>query len=276
MDEVELRERLRRYRFYHTIKLNETVSTPGQSRPNEELSMRALHSMDLRGKRVLDVGCRDGKFAFEAERRGAAEVVAIDNDLSNGAVELLIPTLRSKVRMEKLNLIDLTAQHFGIFDVVMCFGVLYHLRHPFWAIRALRRVLIDNGTLLLETALTDWQERWPLLYCPVGIESPYEGTSCTFFNEKGLRDTFGSLGFEVRRLECLKTKHRGLPGRLALMMRRWITRGGPYARVYRAVFCCKKIGADADLMGYWEETHQLHSIGLIPSCERVSQRAPQS
>ncbi len=33
--------------------------------------------MDLRGKRVLDIGAWDGWFSFEMERRGA-EVVAID------------------------------------------------------------------------------------------------------------------------------------------------------------------------------------------------------
>jgi tRNA (mo5U34)-methyltransferase len=43
----------------------------------------------VRGKRVIDIGCRDGMFSFEAERMGAAEVTGIDNDLSTAAVEFL-------------------------------------------------------------------------------------------------------------------------------------------------------------------------------------------
>src|SRR4051812_2971451 len=35
---------------------------------------------DLTGARVLDVGAFDGFYAFLAERRGAARVVAVDND----------------------------------------------------------------------------------------------------------------------------------------------------------------------------------------------------
>jgi len=34
---------------------------------------------DLTGKTVLDVGARDGYFSFEAERRGASRVLAIDS-----------------------------------------------------------------------------------------------------------------------------------------------------------------------------------------------------
>ena len=33
---------------------------------------------DVRGKRCLDIGSYDGFYAFELERRGAAEVVAVD------------------------------------------------------------------------------------------------------------------------------------------------------------------------------------------------------
>jgi tRNA (mo5U34)-methyltransferase len=30
-----------------------------------------MDNVDFRGKRVVDIGCRDGLFSFEAERRGA-------------------------------------------------------------------------------------------------------------------------------------------------------------------------------------------------------------
>src|SRR5262249_36199841 len=142
---------------YHIIKLAENVHTPGWSEPQvlqaQEAALRALRSLDLRGKRVLDIGCRDGLFSFEAERLGASEVIGIDNDLSRGAIELLIPHFNSKVRMQELNLYDLTPATFGLFDVVICPGVLYHLRYPFWGLKLVRDVISENGYLVLETAI---------------------------------------------------------------------------------------------------------------------------
>src|SRR3954452_17877066 len=61
--------------WYHTIDLP-GGPTPGwmDLRPVVD----ALPWPDVRGKRCLDVGTYDGFFAFELERRGAAEVVATD------------------------------------------------------------------------------------------------------------------------------------------------------------------------------------------------------
>ena len=107
--------------------------------------LNALKTLDLSGKRVLDVGCRDGLFSFAAEKAGALEVVGIDNDLSKGAVEFLIPFFDSKVEMYELNLYDLTVERFGKFDVIMLPGVLYHLRYPFWGLKILRDLINPNG-----------------------------------------------------------------------------------------------------------------------------------
>src|SRR5262245_48823069 len=109
MDAKEVLSRLRDYPFYHTIKLTEDMSTPGWPVviPIVNLTLQALEGLDFKDKRVLDVGCRDGLFAFEAERRGAREILAIDNDVSRGAVELLIPFLHSRVRMVEMNFCQL-------------------------------------------------------------------------------------------------------------------------------------------------------------------------
>jgi predicted RNA methylase len=41
---------------------------------------------DFKGKRVLDIGCRDGALSFAAEQLGATEVIGVDNDLSDGLI----------------------------------------------------------------------------------------------------------------------------------------------------------------------------------------------
>jgi hypothetical protein len=69
-DETALRERLSRHAFYHIIRLTENVSTPGDPRHVESQApvLQTLRQLNLRGKRVLDVGCRDGLYSFEAYR----------------------------------------------------------------------------------------------------------------------------------------------------------------------------------------------------------------
>jgi SAM-dependent methyltransferase len=269
MDDDELREALKGYVFYHVIPLTPTISTDGWTSPTvvntQELALRAMDRVDLAGARVLDVGCRDGLFSFAAERAGAAEVVGIDNDLSEGAVELLIPYLESNVRMHEVNVYDLTPDRFGRFDVVVCPGVLYHLRDPFTGLKRIRDVLVDGGWLILETALWIDDSDKALLHCPIGAESPFEATSCTFFNEKGLADTLQSLGFAVERVEYLREQPKARPWpdfkrRVKAFL------GRPTSTVVdRSVWTCRAVATDPApseelVSSYWFGTHDIHSV----------------
>ena len=105
MNENEIRQVMSRYKFYHIIKLTDNIATPGNTAyvPAQNLCMKYLISLDVKGKRVLDIGCRDGLFSFAAESMGAAEVIGIDNDLSKPATEFLIPFFNSNVKMQQIN-----------------------------------------------------------------------------------------------------------------------------------------------------------------------------
>jgi hypothetical protein len=63
-----------------------------------------------------------------------------------------------------------------------------------------------DGHLLIETAIWEGERKNAMLFCPIEGESPYEGTSCTFFNEKGLVDTLKSLGFQTVHMELLEKR----------------------------------------------------------------------
>src|SRR4029453_9660046 len=41
----------------------------------------------------------------------------------------------------------------------------------------------------------------PVVFCPVGSDSPYEPSSVTFFNEAGVMDTLVSIGFSNAKVE---------------------------------------------------------------------------
>jgi predicted RNA methylase len=98
MDENQILQQLEKHKFYHIIKLTENLSTSGNNVavPMQDVPLRALRTLDIKDKRVLDIGCRDGLFCFEAEKLGAKEVIGIDNDLSMGAIEFLIPFFNSQ------------------------------------------------------------------------------------------------------------------------------------------------------------------------------------
>jgi SAM-dependent methyltransferase len=279
MVNCELLGRMKKYQFYHTIRLTDDLQTEGWPvvRTLTDMTLRHLRTLDLRGKRVLDIGCRDGLFSFEAEKLGAAEVIGIDNDPSVAAREFLIPYLRSRVRMEELNVYDLRPETFGRFDVVIFPGVLYHLRYPIWALKLVRDVVADDGVLVLETAVLEDDNRLPLLYCPVGAESPYEPTSCTFFNLKALKDTLASLGLTARRVECLNPTSSSPPPLKGV--KAWVKAAlgrtpppeppkGPV--INRATLVCARTpeSADPQVTAYWDGAHRIHSQSISPTVFR--------
>ncbi|MEY2406996.1 MAG: tRNA (mo5U34)-methyltransferase, partial [Acidimicrobiaceae bacterium] len=63
--------------WYHTIELPGGVVTPGEYDLRSVVDKVGLPAR-LDGTRCLDVGTHDGFWAFEMERRGAREVVALD------------------------------------------------------------------------------------------------------------------------------------------------------------------------------------------------------
>jgi tRNA (mo5U34)-methyltransferase len=111
---------------------------------------------DLTGRSVLDVGAWDGFFSFEAERRAASRVVAVDSYCWSGegwgtkaGFELARRILGSKVEDHESEVLDLDPARLGRFDVVFCFGVLYHMRHPFLMVE--RVAALASDLLILET-----------------------------------------------------------------------------------------------------------------------------
>jgi tRNA (mo5U34)-methyltransferase len=136
--------------WFHQIELAPDLATPGWSNPaKEKLPYFGLpERMD--GMRVLDIGCAEGFFSFEAERRGAEEVVAIDS--YPGSVRrfnICRGALNSRATAFLTNVYDLSPRTFGTFDLVLFFGVLYHLRHPLLALEKIHAVC--SGTLLTQT-----------------------------------------------------------------------------------------------------------------------------
>lgn len=136
--------------WFHKIDLGDGLITPGWSDPKKDKLPHFGLPADLTGMRVLDIGTAEGFFAFEAERRGAAEVVAIDAfPPCQVRFELCRQALESRCTFQSRSVYELSPSTMGTFDLVMCFGLLYHLRHPLLALDRIRSVCTKQ--LLLQT-----------------------------------------------------------------------------------------------------------------------------
>lgn len=265
---MDLQQEISKYEFYHIFDLGNGIKTPGYKSliPTQQVVRNAMASIDFNGKRVLDIGCRDGLFSFEAEKAGAKEVIGIDNMLSKGAVDFLIPYFNSKVKMYEMSLYDLTPEKLGTFDIIIYPGVLYHLRYPFTSLKVVRDMLNPGGKLILETAvLRSWKftnlEKLALLFCPTEAESPYEPTSVTFFNTKGLNDSLRTLHYKPESVNYLydDVVRKEMP--LFKKFKRYLM--FLYKRYFidRGTFVCTAIQVENDgVSKYWNEVYKSDDI----------------
>ena len=118
-----------------------------------------MDGMDLAGKRVLDVGCLDGRWSFEAQDKGAV-VTATDlypaGESFNANFHHLNEFLGSKITYVQSSIYGLSSALAGqSFDVVLVFGVLYHLKHPLLGLQSVSKLLSDDGVVAIESAVLD-------------------------------------------------------------------------------------------------------------------------
>ena len=160
MTRDELRQRVNALRWYHTIDLGQGLVTRGIDNTPERLARVRLPE-SLSGQSVLDIGAWDGFFSFEAERRRASRVVAADYYAWHGvgwgtgegkaAFQLAREVLGSRVEDVDVDVMDLSPERVGSFNVVLFLGVLYHLPNPLLALERVASVTED--LLILETVV---------------------------------------------------------------------------------------------------------------------------
>jgi tRNA (mo5U34)-methyltransferase len=208
-----LADRVAGVRWYHSLALPDGLVTPGSFDSRDELQHLPFPT-SLDGERCLDVATADGFWAFEMERRGAAEVIAIDvapsrqdwpwntvNGPGGGATssktrgfDIAHDAFESRVQWKELSVYELDPSQIGEFDFIFIGSLLGHLRDPVAALSAIASVL--RGELLsvdaISAPLTLVHPRqplarfeapgWPLWWVP---------------NLEAYRQLFGAAGMEI-------------------------------------------------------------------------------
>jgi len=153
LEDEEIKARVNSINWYHSIEVAPGVVTPGLYDPTPLLDLIGFPK-DLSGKTILDIGANDGFFTFEAEKRGAKRVLAVDLHPAGQRGFALAHELRgSKAEYVMGSVYDLAPEIHGTFDVVFFFGVLYHLRNPLLALDKIHAVCREYA--LVETHVLD-------------------------------------------------------------------------------------------------------------------------
>ena len=139
--------------WFHNIPLTRTIGTRPELPEHPANRWSAIDPFvprDLTGKTVLDIGVNAGFFSLEMKRRGAARVIGID----------IIPYILAQTRftshwfelpIELLEWDVYDVDSLGTFDVVVFLGVLYHLKHPLYALEKIEKAC--SGTFYFQSVV---------------------------------------------------------------------------------------------------------------------------
>lgn len=188
--------------WFHSLSLPDGERTPGV-KSGEVLNVEAdvVFRHGVAGRRVLDIGAWDGFFSFEAERRGAAEVLATDHFCWSGegwgtkaGFDYAHRRLGSRVGSRDIDVAGLSPATLGTWDVVLFLGVLYHVKDPMQALE--RAASVTGDLLVVETCTALDVLPWPVMRYYQGGDLGGDPTNFWAPNRRCLEGMARDLGFK--------------------------------------------------------------------------------
>lgn len=196
---------------YYTNKYYQTErGNYRKSYPEKELEVirmkisQRLHKVDqLRGGdqrlgRVLDVGCGEGFALAEFQHRGW-EVEGID--YSSEGLRAMNPDLLEYVEQGNVfELLETRIQNGKTYDVVWLNNVLEHVTEPLDLLKALRRLITDDGILVV-TVPNDFSELQEILLSEHEIPERFWialPDHLSYFTSDSLKATASATGWHCR------------------------------------------------------------------------------
>lgn len=182
----------RRTHFYDTIAddFDQIMNPYDLQRRVEIVFDDLLAGLDLRGLRVLDVGCGTGPFSVEADRRGA-QVTSLD--IGARLLALARRKCRTTCVQASADAIALCNAHF---DIVISSECIEHTSDPRASVAEMVRVCRRGGRVVITCPNRAW--RWAVDVANRLGARPYDGLE-NWPTPAELRAWVQSAGARVRR-----------------------------------------------------------------------------
>jgi len=141
-----------------------------------------LKEISWKSKKVLDVGCGTGFFAFKAAKKGA-NVLGIDFSKEAIAIAKKKYTLRN-LKFENLDVKKIT----GKYDIIVSIGTLEHMKNPLHTLKLLKNYLNPSGKIIVTSP--NWTNPrgyilltlWFLFNAPITLADLHYQTPIDFMN----------------------------------------------------------------------------------------------
>lgn len=222
--------------WYHEMDFGDGVSSKPKH-PHHQIwgaISDFLAPVDFRGRSVLDIGCWDGKWSFLAEQRGAASVLATDDNsqhwtMTTGGPAAVATTTPGRGFALAHEAFASRAQYRGDvsvydleklgrrFDVILFLGVFYHLTHLMYGLTQLRHAVAPGGCVILEGAASNDHKKSSMdfMYGPDdgfgGTQEPERAdpSNWSIPTIRCLHDMLNACYFDVTRLSFPFNLQRG-------------------------------------------------------------------
>jgi len=139
--------------WYHNLEVQPELMTNPAMGDHPASRWRILEPFvpsNMSGKSVLDIGCNAGYFSLQMKRRGAGRVVSIDI-MPHVLAQARFMSAWEDLPMEIRKVDTYDVETLGSFDYVVFVGVLYHLKHPLYALEKIANVCKD--TMLFQSVV---------------------------------------------------------------------------------------------------------------------------
>lgn len=169
------------------------------------------------GSKLVDVGCANGDLSYSLALAGH-HVTAVDWAFKHDQAPSFVAAVVRQTGMN-LSISDLSVdQYFGVddiragalhgaddipdvFDLAICFGLLYHLKNPFAFLESLsrisKRVILGTHLITHEPGIGSRIDRFSMAYLVDALELNSDPTNYWMLTEKAFRRLAERSGFTI-------------------------------------------------------------------------------
>jgi len=192
-------EEMNKIKWYHQIDIN-GQTTPGVNFAQQNLLDDIFIPPDLSGKTVLDIGCWDGYYSFECEKRNAERVVACDKYIwdkesafwsKDEGFDFAHKELGSSVEKLKLSVEELNPESIGKFDYVLMLSVACLTKNPIQYMEIAKSLC--KQTLIIESHIDLLDVDFPAAKYYTGVNRKTEVSDYWGMNPKAIVSILSDL-----------------------------------------------------------------------------------